>query len=182
MSYSLKSVYCHARKKIIMKETMISFSYKTGAGWEEAASISLYNYCPVWKISSHLGWQTLCRGLPSSFSGAAVDGTTVTWPPAMRGGNPGGHVQMCLRAARLLKWQESPAASKAAVTLDCAHHPCFSPQEEWISAALGGMEPGTLIPFLIFHFIFKTLEWWMMISWQKRDFPPFKIILTQALV
>lgn len=37
MSYSLKSVYCHGSEKIIMKETMISLSYKIGAGGEEAA-------------------------------------------------------------------------------------------------------------------------------------------------
>lgn len=81
-----------------MKETVIFFSYKIGAQWKDAS-----RFCCCFKLLPYLKNQpadsvanSLCRGLPSSFQGAAVDRTTATWPPSTRGGNPGGHVQVCL--------------------------------------------------------------------------------------
>lgn len=86
MSNSLKSVYCHAWKKIIMKETMMFFSCKIGAWWEEAAIFLFFLFlscCCAWKVSLREGWWT---GLPSG----GVQGVLTP-----RGGNPGGCTSTC---------------------------------------------------------------------------------------
>lgn len=87
-----------------MRETMISLSYKIGAGGEEAASSFSLSLLPCLKIQPALRVAgTPWNSLPSSFQGAAAGGTTAPWPPSMRGGSPGGHVQVCLCAAQRLK-------------------------------------------------------------------------------
>lgn len=186
MSYSLKSAYCHGWKKIIMKETVIFFSYKIGARWKNASRFC----CCCFKLLPYLKNQpahsvanSLCRGLPYSFQGAAVDGTTATWPPSTRGGNPGGHVLKWTRS-RLCGtgfWNDRREPGSFPSSCDSGSRPpsllltrrgvnlcCLKRHGTWDFAA-----------FLKFFILFlKVLSgWWWFLD--KREIPTFYIFLSK---
>lgn len=182
MSYSLKSVYCHGWEKIIVKETMISLSYKIGPGGEEAASFPPpLNYCPIWKFSL-IGWQSLCGEacLPSR-ERQRGEPLQPGLPPREEGLQVAVSKCVCVqkgfwndRRARLLPKQ---LWLWIAPTISASHSERRESLLPWEARSLGAF-----LPFFQFVVLFlKILSggWWFL---NKGETPSFKNILSQGLV
>ena len=100
MSYLPKSVYCRGWKKVIMKETMISFSFEIVLDGRRQpvfwCVFSHFNRRPIWQSILHGGGKRSAQRPSSFLAESGRDGTAVAWPPSMGGGSPGGRVQMCV--------------------------------------------------------------------------------------